>query len=133
MKVILDTNIWISFFFGRHFTQIADILRNDSVEIYVSDELISEIKEVALRPKFSGIISPAKLKSLLTVIDERCTKISDYSAIESEIRDSKDLYLISMAEAIPADYLVTGDKDLLILIRQGKCRIITFSEFLNLL
>ena len=53
MKVILDTNIWIPFFFGRHFTQIADILRNDSVEIYVSDELISEIKEVALRPKFA--------------------------------------------------------------------------------
>ena len=36
-----------------------------------------------------------------------------------------------MAEAIPADYLVTGDKDLLVLIRQGKYRIITFSEFLN--
>jgi predicted nucleic acid-binding protein len=31
---------------------------------------------------------------------------------KSDIRDPKDLYLLSMAESVPVDYIVSGDKDL---------------------
>ena len=46
--------------------------------------------------------------------------------------DIKDLYLLSMAESIPADYLVTGDKDLLVLKNHQNTLIITFAEFISM-
>ena len=36
-----------------------------------------------------------------------------------------------MAESIPADYLVTGDKDLLVLKNHQNTLIITFAEFIS--
>ena len=51
---------------------------------------------------------------------------------ESAIRDIKDLYLLSMAESIPADYLVTGDQDLLVLRNHLGTKIITFAEFVSM-
>ena len=55
--------------------------------------------------------------------------IEGYPDAESAIRDIKDLYLLSMAESIPADYIVTGDNDLLVLKNYKDTRIITFTEF----
>ena len=54
------------------------------------------------------------------------------SDAESAIRDIKDLYLLSMAESIPADYLVTGDQDLLVLRNYLGTKIITFAEFVSM-
>ena len=54
------------------------------------------------------------------------------SDTESAIRDIKDLYLLSMAESIPADYLVTGDQDLLVLRNHLGTKIITYEEFVSM-
>jgi uncharacterized protein len=44
--------------------------------------------------------------------------------------DPKDNYLLSIADTIAADYLITGDKPhLLALKRFGETEIVTFSEF----
>ena len=41
MKVILDTNIWISFLLGKRLTILREIIEMEEVEIYVSDALLS--------------------------------------------------------------------------------------------
>jgi uncharacterized protein len=46
-------------------------------------------------------------------------------------RDENDNYLLSLAKDIKADYLVTGDKDLLVLEKFNRTRIVTFSQFLE--
>ena len=94
MKVILDTNIWISFRLGKI--------------------------------GFQAIVN------LFELIHAKCKVINGYSDAESAIRDIKDLYLLSMAESIPADYLVTGDKDLLVLKNHQNTLIITFAEFISM-
>lgn len=45
------------------------------------------------------------------------------------IRDAKDLYLLSLAERVQADYMVTGDKDLLVLENHESTRILSFPDF----
>ena len=45
------------------------------------------------------------------------------------IRDPKDLYLLSLAEIIDADYIVSGDKDLTDLNQHFKTRIIKLVDF----
>ena len=52
---------------------------------------------------------------------------------KSEIRDKKDLYLLSLADTIKANYIVTGDKDLLVLEKHNRTKIVTITEFMKLL
>lgn len=132
MKVILDTNIWISFLLGKRLTILREIIQLEEVDIYVSDALLSELRDVAFRPKFLGKIGFQAIVNLFELIHAKCKVINGYSDAESAIRDIKDLYLLSMAESIPADYLVTGDKDLLVLKNYQNTLIITFAEFISM-
>ena len=109
MKVILDTNIWISFLLGKRLSILKEIVEMEEVEIFVSNELISELRDVALRPKFKGKIALESILNLFELINAKCQFIDNYTDTDSMLRDVKDLYLLSMAESIPADYLVTGD------------------------
>ena len=52
---------------------------------------------------------------------------------ESPVRDAKDLYLLSLAETVSADYILTGDKDLLTLERHQNTRIMSLTAFALLL
>lgn len=132
MKVILDTNIWISFLLGKRLTILREIVDMEDVEIYVSDDLLAELRDVAFRPKFEGIIGKDSIINLFGLINAKCQFIQNYKSAESAIRDIKDLYLLSMAESIPADYLVTGDQDLLVLKNHKETLIITFAEFVSI-
>lgn len=66
-------------------------------------------------------------------MQEHCFPIDDYPTIESPIRDIKDVYLLSMADAIPADVLVTGDNDLLVLGKHHQTIILNYADFRALL
>lgn len=132
MKVILDTNIWISFLLGKRLTILREIVEMEEVEIYVSEALITELRDVVFRPKFLGKIEFQSILNLFELINAKCKMIEGYPDAESAIRDIKDLYLLSMAESIPADYIVTGDNDLLVLKNYKDTRIITFTEFVAL-
>ena len=132
MKVILDTNIWISFVLGKRLTILREIIEMEDLEIYVSDALLSELRDVAFRPKFLGKIGLQAIVNLFELILAKCRCINGYADAESAIRDIKDLYLLSMAESIPADYLVTGDQDLLVLRNHLGTKIITFAEFVSM-
>ena len=129
LKVILDTNIWISFLIGKRLSALNTILHREGLEIYVSDNLIEEITNVALRPKIQRYISRQCLYDFVEMIETACVHVQDYATAFTDIRDEKDIYLIALAESIPADYLVTGDQDLLVLIRHEKCKIITYNQF----
>ena len=48
-------------------------------------------------------------------------------------RDTKDEFLLALSKDGKADYLVTGDKDLLSLYRYRKTDIVTFSQFIEIL
>lgn len=132
MKVILDTNIWISFLLGKRLSILREIVEMEGLDIYVSEELIKELRDVVFRPKFSGIIGLESIVNLFELINAKCYFIEGYKDAESAIRDVEDLYLLSMAESIPADYIVTGDNDLLVLKNHKGTRIVTFSEFVEI-
>ena len=53
MKIILDTNIWISFLLGRRLAILDEIVKMEGVELFVSDALLTEIRDVAFRPTIS--------------------------------------------------------------------------------
>jgi len=133
MNVILDTNIWISFLFGKQLQSVASVFDNADVKVYVSPEQIAEIQSVLSRAKIRTHISTEAIEAMWDLMRERCYPIENYSMVDSIVRDVKDAYLLSMAEAIPASVIVTGDKDLLVLGHHHETAIMTYQQFLLLL
>lgn len=129
MKIILDTNIWISFLLGKRLSELTEIFKREDIQVYVSEELINEIRAVATRSKFSKVISPHSLDELMELITIKCEYVSSITPDIPDIRDKKDIFILGMAENIPADFIVTGDNDLLVLKSFQGIPILKFNEF----
>lgn len=70
---------------------------------------------------------------LKTIFERVCYKAEITDVASCTIRDSKDLYLVSFSCSIHADYLVTGDKDLLVINQYLETKIITLADFKRIL
>ena len=133
MNVILDTNIWISFLFGKQLQSVASVFDNADVKVFVSQELVTEIQSVISRPKISKYVSEEAIEAMWELMRDRCYAIEDYPTVETPVRDAKDAYLLAMSEAIPAHVLVTGDLDLLVLKKHNDTAIMNYQQFLLIL
>ncbi|MCB9034675.1 MAG: putative toxin-antitoxin system toxin component, PIN family [Chitinophagales bacterium] len=129
-KLILDTNLWISFLITKNYNQLDHILFVEDVRLIFSQELLEEFLDVVKRPKFRNFFNSEDIEELLETIEEYANFVQVTSKIEL-CRDKKDNFLLSLAKDSNADYLVTGDKDLLELKRIKKTTILTITEFLN--
>lgn len=128
LKVIIDTNLWISFLITKSHSQIDNLLINKKIRIVFSEELLTEFFDVIQRPKLNKYFSPNDIKELLDVFDFYGDLVKVKSIIE-QCRDPKDNFLLSLAVDSKADYLLTGDNDLLEIGQIGKTRIQTITEF----
>ena len=97
------------------------------IRIYGFRFLLEKI--VASRPKLEKYISQKDIVATLEIIDAFCISVKIRTQAKSPIRDIKDLYLLSLADTIPADYILTGDKDLLVLRTHNQTKILTYSDF----
>ena len=52
---------------------------------------------------------------------------------DSPIRDIKDLYLLSIAESVPVDFIVSGDNDLIDLGSHADIPILKYANFVSML
>ena len=129
MKVIIDCNVWISFLLGFQKELMHSVLTNEHIEVYVCPELIREIREVASRPKISSRIGEEDLEQLFRLIKVYCIHTNILQTADIHIRDNKDLYLLSFAESINADYIVSGDKDLTDLEKHRNTNILSPAQF----
>ncbi len=130
MKVILDTNLWISFLIGHQTQLLRRMLTDVRFDVYVCNRLVEEIRDVACRDKIRKYISPTDVEDLLSVIHAFCQYVQiETEASPSAIRDPKDLYLLSLAETIGADYIVSGDADLTDLGQHRQTRIVKLADF----
>ena len=107
MKIIIDTNLWISFLIGKQTMRLKELLTRKGIKIFVCHELVDELINVASRPKFKKYISQDDLFQTLRIMELFCTKAVIMRRAESEVRDAKDLYLLSLAETVKANYILT--------------------------
>ena len=129
MKVILDCNIWISFLIGHQTDLMRKILTDVRLDVYVCPQLMEEINDVANRDKIKKYVAKNDLDDLLRLIAVFCKQVAIDCHTNATIRDPKDLYLFSFAECIDADYIVSGDLDVLDIHQHNNTRMIKLSEF----
>ena len=130
MKVIFDTNLWISFLIGHQAQLVRRMLTDLRFDVYVCSRLIEEIRNVASRDKIRKYVSEKDIDDLLAIINAFC----QFATIETEVthtavRDPKDLYLLALADTIGADYIVSGDADLTDLGQHNRTRIMKLADF----
>lgn len=132
MRIILDTNIIVSGLISEHGAPA--LLLNawaDKAFILVSSRTqITEINSVTNRPVIRPLITPSHAGRFINDLN-RFGTILDRLPSVNRSRDPNDNFLLAMAEAGAADYLVTGDKrDVLALQRHGNTTIITAKAML---
>jgi len=116
-KIFVDTNIIISgiFFSGNE----AKLISLEEIDLYTSDVVIEELKDVAIS-KFRSLKMEDKRLALVEI--ER--SLVDFELIITEkdyrknilkakelIRKEKDSRILAAVQTISPDYFVTGDKD----------------------
>ena len=118
---------------GKQLSSLSEVLNRQDVEVYVSEQLLEEIRTVIARPKFDNLISGETRFYFFEMVYDVCHFMDSTVQAESHIRDIKDLYLLSLAESVPVDYIVSGDKDLTDIREHAGIPILKYSEFLNIL
>ncbi len=132
MKIILDCNIWISLLIGHQAQLVRQILTNVRFDVYACDELLEEIHDVCSREKIRTRVTDEEMDDFFRIIYAFSHMAKIGQKAQSEIRDPKDLYLLSLAESIEADSIITGDADLLDLKQHKQTQMIKLADFRKL-
>jgi len=129
-RIIIDTNLWISFLISNKLNELDSLIDSGTITLIFSNELIEEFLEVTNRPKFKKYFKKNDMDALLNQIQNHGELIKVKSNVNI-CRDEKDNFLLNLSIDSKADYLITGDNDLLILGKIKRTNIISWSDFLS--
>ena len=107
------------------------LIIDNNITIFVCDELLTELKNVLLRPKFKKHFNKKEIKDNIEFIKLISTTINIDQRFD-RAPDSKDNYLLDLCYTVKSYYLVTGDKPLLNLKHIGKIQLISPAIFYKL-
>jgi putative PIN family toxin of toxin-antitoxin system len=139
-RVVLDTNLLVSGFVSRIGAPYALMQRwyAGDFTIIVTAELRAEYEDVLSRPRLieKHGLSQVEIDGFFEALTIDGDTVEPLSLLPIEVRDVKDERVLAAALEDRADYLVTGDNDLLTLAgdpRLGTLRIVTARAFLDFL
>jgi len=127
-KIIVDTNIWISFLIGKSLKGLQNYIDNKTVVIITCKEQIQELNLVFEKTKIKKYFTSEQITEFFELLDESSVNI-DLKTKTDICRDLKDNFLISLAIDSNADFLITGDNDLLVLNKVENTSMIKFNDF----
>jgi putative PIN family toxin of toxin-antitoxin system len=139
MKVILDTNVYLSYILAPDerstiTTIVTACLSLDEIDLLVAPEEITEFSDKAAAKRYFRTRIPHKM------IDRFVTHLRTFSDIQpppeeltAYSRDPGDDYLVAYGIVHEVDFLVPGDHDLLVLGAVGQLRIVSPAQFLAIL
>ena len=134
-KAVLDTNVWVSaLLWGGKPATVIKAAEESRVDVFASEEIVGEISQVLNYPKIAkvyqleGLLHSELIETVLKVVKfvEVTKKVS---VVVEHTADDK---FIECALAAKADYIVSGDKHLLKVGSYKKTRIVSVSDFLQI-
>ena len=134
MRIILDTNVLLSGLLSSQGApaKLLDAWERKLFTLVACDALIAELRDVTGRPFF-------KTRLRTSAVELLAAGLRDFSFCCQELPpspiapDPKDGYLLALAEASKADFLVTGDKELQSLKHHKSARIVSPAAMIRLL
>jgi uncharacterized protein len=137
LKIVLDTNIWISalLYPNSKAGKILDHWRASKFDIVTSQSILDELKDVLTRPKIAKHVGwdEAKIDQYVTLLKfiTECISIKPEQITVQLENNPGDTMVLTTLLLSKANYLVTGDDDLLKLKEQHP--ILSLSQFFEML
>lgn len=135
MRVLLDTNIWISgLLWGGGPRQIIQLTVSEQIVLYSSKLLIEELQTTLAYPKLQRRLEKLAITAEELLVEvARITQLCQPVTISdlSSLRDPKDKIVLETAISVPVEVIVSGDEDLLILREFQRIPILTTKQFLE--
>ena len=134
MKVVLDTNIWVSaIIWGGIPDQILLLREQQKITIAMSQELLDELESTFNKRKLIPKLQALSLTvpTIINLIQESVIFYPIQKLNVRELRDADDNIILATAIAAESDVIITGDQDLLILFEYQGIAIRTAKDFLN--
>ena len=133
MKVVLDTNILISALISKtaapHY--IYQAWQSKRITVLTCAEQLIEVREVTRRVAVALRIKPAEAGRLVNSLRDLAIVQTDLPFVQRS-PDPKDDFVLALAQAGGARYVVTGDKSgLLALSRHAGAEIVTATDFVT--
>ena len=130
MKVVIDTNIFVSSFFGGNPRRIIDLWKTEKITLCLSNEILDEYIEVLQR---IGLQDEDELGELLSLFKRGfnmlfTTKTPKVKVVKDDPDDDK---FIECALALKAEVIVTGDKAIEAVGEYMGVKILTPQRFLK--
>jgi len=132
VKVVFDTNIWISIFMEKRIRD--EFLRvKQNITIYVSEDIGLEISKVLQYPKILEIMRKTGIpqKDLLRILKTNSVTVESKVKLIAVNEGAEDNKILECTLTAGADIIVSGDKHLLDLGKFKKTRILRPREFFD--
>ena len=131
MKVIIDTNIFVSSFFGGNPKKIIDLWKNGKITLCLSSAILDEYIDVLRK---IGLEDEYELEELLSLFSRGfnilfTTKTPKLNIIKNDPDDDK---FIECAVALKANVIVSGDRKVLAVKEYMRIKILTPQQFLEI-
>lgn len=128
MRAVFDTNVLIAAFLTEGIcAKLLLRARRRDFDLILCDGILQEFKGI-LKKKFAA--SPHEISEALIIISEAAPEIHGRpDSIAPVCRDSDDDLILACARDAVADYIVTGDEDLLVLENYEGINIVSPREF----
>ena len=137
MKVVLDTNVWLSgLFWQGKSSKIMELAEKEKIKIFLSKQIIFEIVNVLNKEaKFQKFLKEReqKIKDLIRTILSIGNLIKIKSKVKIVEEDPSDNMVLEVALDGKVKYVVSYDKHLLNLKKFKGIRIIRPAKFLRLI
>jgi hypothetical protein len=129
-KVVIDTNIFVSSFMGGNPRKVIDFWKKSEIILCLSSDILDEYVDVLKR---IGFINEGELTELLLLFSKGfnilfTTKTPRIEVVKDDPDDDK---FIECSVALSADFIITGDNDLLSLKRYMSIKILSPLEFVK--
>jgi putative PIN family toxin of toxin-antitoxin system len=132
MKIVLDTNIFVSsFLWTGNPRKVFDRVPNGLDELYITDEILMAIISVMSEKRFDTSIE--KIQEYVKIIESYSMKISSKDVPEKISRDEGDNKILQCGFVGNVDFIVTGDYDLLVLKKHEKIKIVKPKDYLEMI
>ncbi|RPI35006.1 MAG: putative toxin-antitoxin system toxin component, PIN family [Nitrospiraceae bacterium] len=130
MRAVIDTNVFVSSFFGGNPRKIIDLWKNEKITLCLSGAILDEYIDVLSR---IGLKGEDELEELLSLFSRGfnilfTTKTPKIKIIKNDPDDDK---FIECAVALKADVVITGDREVLAIKEYMGIRIVTPQQFLE--
>jgi putative PIN family toxin of toxin-antitoxin system len=115
VRIVIDANVFVSAAIaqGPSHRVVQAVTLSEHHEAIVCPTLLEEIEDVLSRPRLLKRIGDDRARRYLRDLRIMTNCVLDPIDIGTHTRDPNDDYLVALARDHNADYIVTGDKDLL--------------------